>query len=378
MSLSVFDDDTDTDLLEYYATHCEDLGLQGPSLRVRLIGAKSFLERRPDLDAWARRPMDARLADLRGSLSPGRLSAGHCSLVAVRLTSTSSWRSGSATAWLVPLRFSTKTRSCRCVLPGAPRMTEVWSETVITSALPLVVALFGRSPVTLDDDDLDLIETAIRDTPMFTGAMRRSRRGHLHGLRRMLYEAGTVDRPARIRHEDGPLSRAERLKVVAAPEIRLSILGYLDARAAVVRPATMAKLLSSLAIFGEFLTERYPELTSLALARAFPGRGILHLVGDPHLAGQVRGSPGRSLAGERGRITLRSFLEDIAAWGWADAPSRRLVFGTDVPKVPHLLPRALPPDVDHALMNAVADLEDLFPRRDHGHAAHGAPCRRTP
>jgi hypothetical protein len=143
-------------------------------------------------------------------------------------------------------------------------MTEVWSETVITSALPLVVAFFGRSPATLDDADLDLIETAVRDTPMFTAAMRRSRRGHLHGLRRMLYEAGMVDRPARIRRENGPVGRAARLKVVAAPEIRRSILRYLDARAAVVRPATMAKLLSSLAIFGEFLTNCYPELTSLA------------------------------------------------------------------------------------------------------------------
>ena len=106
-------------------------------------------------------------------------------------------------------------------------MTEVWSETVITSALPLVVAFFGRSPAMLDDADLDLIETAVRDTPMFTAAMRRARRGHLHGLRRMLYEAGMVDRPARIRHEDGPLSRAERLRVVAAPEIRRSIVGEL-------------------------------------------------------------------------------------------------------------------------------------------------------
>jgi hypothetical protein len=53
-------------------------------------------------------------------------------------------------------------------------------------------------------------------------------------------------------------------------------------------------------------------------------------------------------------ITLRTFLDDIAAWGWAQSPPRRLVFPTDIPHQPELLPRALPPDVDAAVMAAVA------------------------
>jgi integrase len=61
-------------------------------------------------------------------------------------------------------------------------------------------------------------------------------------------------------------------------------------------------------------------------------------------------------------ITLRAFLDDIAAWGWAQAPSRRLVFATDIPRQPELLPRALPPDVDTALMAAIAALDDPFAR----------------
>lgn len=55
-------------------------------------------------------------------------------------------------------------------------------------------------------------------------------------------------------------------------------------------------------------------------------------------------------------------LDDIAAWGWAEAPPRRLVFAADVPKLGQPLPRALPPDVDEALMNAVAGLDDAFAR----------------
>ena len=60
-------------------------------------------------------------------------------------------------------------------------------------------------------------------------------------------------------------------------------------------------------------------------------------------------------------LSLRNMLEDIAAWGWAEAPARRLVFAADIPKLTQPLPRALPPDVDAALMNAVAGLDDTSP-----------------
>jgi site-specific recombinase XerD len=131
----------------------------------------------------------------------------------------------------------------------------------------------------------------------------------------------------------------------------------------VLRPKTIEKLTSALAIFGEFLSTRFPELASTAqLERrhieAFmtwtatrSGRGSqdrVHHVGPSTIAHAV--------------ITLRTFLDDIAAWGWAQSPSRRLVFPTDIPHQPELLPRALPPDVDAAVMAAVAQLTDPFAR----------------
>lgn len=63
-----------------------------------------------------------------------------------------------------------------------------------------------------------------------------------------------------------------------------------------------------------------------------------------------------------GLVAVRGFLDDIAAWGWSAAPARRLMFAADVPRPPHQLPRALAPDTDAALMDAVADLPDLFAR----------------
>ena len=130
-----------------------------------------------------------------------------------------------------------------------------------------------------------------------------------------------------------------------------------------LRPKTIEKVTSALAIFGEFLTAEFPELTSTAdLQRrhveAFmtwtatrPGRGSqnrVRQVGPSTIAHAV--------------ITLRTFLDDIAAWGWAQSPPRRLVFSTDIPRQPELLPRALPPDVDAAMMAAIAGLADPFAR----------------
>lgn len=61
-------------------------------------------------------------------------------------------------------------------------------------------------------------------------------------------------------------------------------------------------------------------------------------------------------------LRLRNLLDDITEWGWEQAPTRRLVFAADVLKLDLPLPRALPPDIDTAVMNAVAQLIDPFAR----------------
>ena len=53
------------------------------------------------------------------------------------------------------------------------------------------------------------------------------------------------------------------MKRVTAPALRQSLLAYVDARSAVVRPKTLDKLISALALFGEFIGEHFAEVTSL-------------------------------------------------------------------------------------------------------------------
>jgi integrase len=138
---------------------------------------------------------------------------------------------------------------------------------------------------------------------------------------------------------------------------------YLQNRSTQLRPGTLAGMANDLACFGEFLTTNHPDIARLTnltrahieqfsiLARTRTYRG--HRTND-HLIGPS--------AAAHTMITLRCFLDDITAWDWADAPTRRLVFASDIPRQPRPLPRALPADTDAALMAAVAQHPDPFAR----------------
>jgi len=54
-------------------------------------------------------------------------------------------------------------------------------------------------------------------------------------------------------------------------------------------------------------------------------------------------------------LALACFLTDITEWGWPEAPPRKLVFRDDVPKLPHVLPRYLPVDVDRRLTTGLTE-----------------------
>lgn len=150
---------------------------------------------------------------------------------------------------------------------------------------------------------------------------------------------------------------------MTAPEIGRVMLAYLEARQAVLKVATIRDLASSLASFGQFLSERYPELGRLAELERSQIEAFCRFLPTRRWRGQRacdrQVGPHTVIAT---LIDVRSFLDDITAWGWAEAPRRRLLFSSDVPRPPRVLPRALPPDVDQALMDAVGGLEDRFAR----------------
>lgn len=355
---------TSVGLSDEYATRVHVLGGQPGYQRQRLVAASEFVFAHPDLDTWMKGPLDARLVELRRrplawplvayALVTGRCHADVDFLMAKNFGKCM----GRWTAALFP--DDLERLADAAVRLGVSQRS---SQQLLSEDLPLAIAFAGRPPSSVTEDDLDALGRAIETTPMLSSSMRRRRRGHLFGLRRLLFEARVVDTPPLHRRGGGPAVREARLAVVAAPEIRRTILAYLDARAAVLRPKTIEKLTSALAIFGEFLSDRFPELTSLAQlerrhVEAFLAWSATRACRGSHDTDRQVGP----FVAAHAAITIRGFLDDIAAWGWANAPRRRLVFATDIPRQPDTLPRALPPDVDAALMAAVAELDDPFAR----------------
>jgi integrase len=353
---------TAPDLWAAFVEHNNLIGGQPAYRRLRLRAARAFLDDHPDLDAWMTTPIDARLVELRRR---------PCAWLLVSFAVVSG-RCRADTEFLFAKNFGhSPSRWVAALFPGdvdrlrdaAGRLGFASPANTVRDVLPLAVAFTGRPPRSLTVGDLDSLGEAIDTTPRLTGPMRRSRRGQLFRLRRMLFEAGMTDLPAQHRREGGPATRQARLAAVAAAELRRTLLAYLDVRATVLRPKTIDKLTSALAIFGEFVCGHDPQLRCLADLERRHVEAFLAWTATR--TGRGSHDPSRAVGVHvhaHAAITVRALLDDVTAWGWADAPQRRLMFDADIPRQPDTLPRALPPDVDTAVMAAVATLEDRFAR----------------
>ncbi len=350
----------DHPLIEAYAEFCHQLGVSDRTLRDRLRVARAFLSDHPDLDTWMSRPTRSRLTDLdRIRAWPlvswaglvGRVRTDLDLLVAKDLGGMSAtvrqlWPDEFARFWETARRLG---------------WSYYWSRSVIDQFVPAVAAWSARPLASIDAEILAGFEVALGEVTSASATTRKAWSGRLFGLRQLLFEQGRLaDPPAR-----GPTgaSVGERLAVVPAEEIRRSIERYVRARSAVLARSSVDGLVNDLIPFGVFLGDRFPDIRELCQLerhhveaflvwnRTRPWRGRVAR------AQQVSASVAHSAV-----LSLRNFLDDICLWGWADRPAHRLVFASDVPRLPRPLPRALAPDVDAALMASVADLDDHFAR----------------
>lgn len=353
----------DISLIDAYAAAQTVLGGRLDYQRVRVRAAERFLADHPDLVHWMGRPVEQRLDDLVRSGDAWPLIT--FALISTRLHSDAEFllRKGfghSMRRWVVGL-YPHETRLLR---DAAPRIgvSPGQADAYIAEALAFVIAFTGKTPDRLDDQDLDRCLQAIKTSTVTTESMRRSRTGKVFGLRKVLFEAGLADCPPARRRVGGPLTRQQRLAPIAATEIRDTFLTYLDARSAVLRPKTISKLASALAIFGEYLTMEFPEITTIAAIERRHIQSFLTWTATRQCRNYYRGRTVGPFVTAHAAIVLRGFFDDITEWGWPQAPTRRLMFASDIPKQPKMVPRALAPDVDAALMTAVAGLDDLFAR----------------
>jgi integrase len=219
----------------------------------------------------------------------------------------------------------------------------------------------GRPLHELTIADLDELAAALRHRGEAKGNRSNwvNDRSLVYAAHRVLFHLGVLDAPpADPRRRPG---LAGHYSGVPKP-LREVLLAYCTQAAATRAPATMKAIASNLAGFGRFLARLDPAVTDLATLdrRTHIEPWLAALATAHHPDGTAM-----SVGHRRGQIlTVRQFLTDILQWGWPEAPTRTLIFPRDIPRLPHPLPRYLPPDADRALTVALTAL-----------SASGAPAR---
>lgn len=237
-----------------------------------------------------------------------------------------------------------------------------WTRQVLQHTAPVLCLWLDKPLSALTDDDFDraTIEAGRVNVAAST-ADRFAKR--CAGLRQMCFQQGIIDQPP---EDPRPRARsaAEHAGEIAQPEIRRDVVRYAETITTTLRPTTRQGRIKAIRVLCDWLAEHHPDVTRLdQLDRT------RHI--EPFLAwARTRPWRGQNGTGKTVGLTvfhqdvvdLRVFFEDIAEWCWPTAPTRRLFFLGDIPRMPDALPRALPPAVDRDLMAAVGRLEDRFAR----------------
>jgi integrase len=208
----------------------------------------------------------------------------------------------------------------------------------------------GRRLDQLTVADLAAFARACKDRQERTGKGHHHYLAALSNAQRVLFHLGIV---GELPRSGGPLPFAERLAEVR-PAIRATMIAYLERKRATCQPKTVSGIATRLKHFGVFLAQADPALDSVAsLDRR------RHI--EPYLTSLTEAVSSKNdeliTVADRSRrvLAVMGFLTDITEWDWPEAPSRKLLFRDDVPKLPQTLPRYLPVDIDRRLTQVLTD-----------------------
>jgi integrase len=335
-------------LLDGYAAH---LRVTGRRVWQNSMGpARRFLRRWPDPQAFASEPLTVRLVQPNNAVPfvtflmlSGHLRPGYDYLLARKFTSV--WRELPS----CPLHEDiVRFLDAAARLGYSPRVRSA----IASQATIRLLVQTGESLDSLGAEHLSAFDAAIEAEQVRTGRRLTHYHAASFGAREVLYHLGNLAEPPSRLHA-ARQSWMVRMAGVPAP-LRACFVAYLEHRAGIDAPSTATGRATRLAHFGRFLAEIDPTLGSLAeLDRRRHVEPYLAAVAD---ARDSRDGSPISVSERRQRIiAIRSFLDDIAEWGWPEAPARRLFFARDLPRMPRPLPRYLPVDADRRVQAALED-----------------------
>ncbi len=328
-------------LLAEHAAFTETLACRAQARRLRQRGAEALLAAHPDLTGWMRRPVSARLAEVR------RLGAwpflSWCFATGVVVPDlellVAKGRGAHFTTW-ARLHAGDVERA-----RTAGRELG-WCEEYLTRVAVNGVALVCLSrAVALDAitvADLDAVGALVESLPLIAAVTRKHLRAEAHGLRLLCYQLGVVDVPPRHGNVRD-VALEQRVADIPQPEIRRAVLRYLQTIGATVRPKTVEGRAATLRFFAGWLADTHPDVSSLRqLTRTHLEAFLTFDAGRASRGRAHRGRPISTRHHARTVHDLRAFFEDLVAWDWAERPTRILLHRSDLPRLPQPLPRARP------------------------------------
>ena len=344
------------DPAELFAAFEAYLEESGRHSRCYRSAGQSFLSHWPDPALWAAEPLQVRLctpthalAMLRFLMPWGHLQPGYDYLFEHRPTSL-----------------------CRELVrsplePDAKRFVagaiELGYSVRIANGPPLHMALrlliqTAQPLEALVTADLETLEAAITEREAFLHQTLKHYRDALFATRVVLYHLGAEAEPRARQHPPHHLDWSSYFENVN-PTIAATLVAYLEIAQATRAKTTINHIAANLGHFGRHLREIDPVLADLGeLDRRRHIEPYLSMVADE--CHWLTGSP-LAPATKRMRVTTVSvLLEDIAEWGWPEAPGRKLIFARDLPRLPRPLPRYLPPSSDLLLGEGLACSPNKF------------------
>lgn len=308
--------------------------------------ATTFLRRWPVVRAWEHEPLAVQLTANSGTrpfitflLVTGRLHPSWEYLVHRKFSSI--WRDVPGTVIGEDLAaFITAARGCGY----SQRVASAMASQVIAR----VLFATGKRLTDLVHDDFAALAVAGLARQAATGRTWKHYRATATGAKTVLYHHGVLPALPEPFEQRWPFAR--RLAHVPEP-MHTILVRYLQHKSVTCRPATVSSLATRLAAFGTYLAGTDPDATPATLDRC------QHI--EPWLASLTAAvntkSGGTLSVPEQARriLAVANFLTEITEWGWPEAPTRRLMFPSDNPRLPQPLPRFLPPDADRRLTDAL-------------------------
>jgi len=337
-----------SDLVSDYVAH---LARTGRGTTNAEANARRFLRRWPEPQRWAEQTLPDRLSEglntrsfLTFLIVWGHIRPGYDYLISRKLASF--WREIAGSALEEDMMLFCETAQSIGYTP-----INAWR-----SASQSVGRLLIQSGRRLDEitlADFEELTEECRSQEEATGKGKRHYHSALSCAHRVLFHLEIIETPPP--HWQGPESYERRMADVAAA-LRPSFIAYLERKAATCREKTVTGTATRLSHFGRFLAQMDPGLSSFAdLDRE------RHI--EPYLNSLTKavnsktGEPITPAEQDRRIRAVSSFLTDITEWGWEQAPARKLVFRSDLPRLPRLLPRYLPVDADRRLAEALEHSE---------------------